>query len=62
MNLNTLEKVARQVLNGKSGNTFNNSQLTSAEQRALMSPSWKVTPGGTSAGTLAIARPNGAWG
>jgi hypothetical protein len=61
MNLNALEKVARQLLNGKAGNTLNNSQLSSAEQRALMSTSWKITPGGAAAGTFAAIRPNGSW-
>jgi hypothetical protein len=61
MNLNTLEKLARQVLNGKAGSTVN-MQMTSAEQRALISPSWQVTPGGAAAGTFARIRPLGAWG
>jgi len=53
MNLNALEKVARQLLNGKAGNTLNNSQL--------MSTSWQITPGGAAAGTFAAIRPNGSW-
>ena len=61
MNLTNLEKVARQLLNGKVTNTVN-SQLTSAEQRALASQSWKITPGGAAAGTFAMARPMSAWG
>jgi hypothetical protein len=61
MNLNTLEKVARQVLTGKVTNTVN-SQLTSSEQRALASQSWKITPGGAAAGTYAMYRPMSAWG
>ena len=60
MNLNALEKAARQLINGKS-NTTVNSQLTSTEQRALASQSWRVTPGSAGAGTLAMVRPMGAW-
>ena len=61
MNLNALEKIAREVLNGKATTTAN-TQLSSAEQRALMSASWKVTPGGAAAGTFAAIRPNQYWG
>ncbi len=60
MNLNVLEKVARQALNGKS-NTTGSAYLSSAEQRALASQSWKVKPG-ASAGTFAMVRPNSSWG
>lgn len=61
MNLNVLEKLARQVLSSKTNSTFN-TQLTSAEQRAVVSPTWKITPGGAAAGTYAMEQPLRAWG
>ncbi len=61
MNLNVLEKVARQTLKGNSANTVNSNYLSSAEQRALASQAWKVAPGNR-AGTFAIVSPNRAWG
>lgn len=61
MNLNVLEKVARQTVNGKPANTANSVYLSSAEQRAVASHAWKVEPGKAS-GTLAMVQPNAAWG
>lgn len=61
MNLNVLEKVARQIRNGKLDNRANSAYLSSAEQRAVASQSWKVEPGKAS-GTLALVQPNAAWG
>ena len=62
MNLNTLEKIARQVLSGNANTTATNVHLTSAEKRALASQTWQVIPGGVAAGTFAKAQPMGAWG
>jgi len=59
MNLNTLEKVAREILSGKGANTV---KLTSAERRAVNSTTWQITPGSTTAGTWALVRPNSWWG
>jgi hypothetical protein len=61
MNLNTLEKIARQVLNGKASSTVN-IRMTSAEQRAMASQTWQITNGGAAAGTLGATQPLRAWG
>lgn len=71
MNLNALEKMARQALNGmniveKSNNMAANGFLSPAEHRSLTSLSWQIAAnvqanGGVTAGTYAAIRPNRIW-
>jgi hypothetical protein len=64
MNINILEKVARQTLRG--GNAVKASTLTSAEHRSVKSLSWQIAANikadnGLGSGTLAIVKPNRIW-
>lgn len=70
MNLNVLEKLARQVIKGenvaeKSTAMFNNGYLTPAEHRSLKSLSWQIAANvqanGSPAATQAF-RPTTSWG
>lgn len=71
MNLNALEKMARQALKGmniveKSNNMATNGFLSPAEHRSLTSLSWQIAAnvqanGGVTAGTYAAIRPNRIW-
>jgi len=64
VNINILEKVARQTLKGgKAGKT---TILTPAEHRSVKSLSWQIAANveagnGKSSGTLALALPNRIW-
>jgi hypothetical protein len=71
MNLNTLEKMARQSLKGmniveKSNMMAANGYLSPAEHRSLSSLSWQIAAnvqanGEAAAGTYAIVQPNRIW-
>ncbi|HEX9987393.1 MAG TPA: hypothetical protein VGE45_02820 [Chloroflexia bacterium] len=71
MNLNALEKMARQALKGtniveKSNMMAVNGYLSPAEHRSLASLSWQIAAnvqadGGAAAGTYAMVRPNRIW-
>ena len=72
MNLNTLEKMARQALKGmniveKSNMMATDGYLSPAEHRSLTSLSWQIAANvqatsGAAAGTYAIVQPNRFWG
>ena len=64
MNINILEKVARQTLKGDKAEKT--SMLTPAEHRSVKSLSWQIAANvkadnGMGAGTLALVRPNLWW-
>jgi hypothetical protein len=71
MNLNALEKMARQALKGmniveKSNNMATDGFLSPAEHRSLTSLSWQIAANveansGAAAGTYAMIRPNRIW-
>lgn len=71
MNINTLEKIARQVVKGsdvaeKSNEMLNSGTITPTEHRSVQSLSWQIAAnvqanGGAAAGTLPYIKPAVAW-
>jgi hypothetical protein len=64
MNMNILEKVARQTLKGEKAEKT--TTLTPAEHRSVKSLSWQIAANvkagnGAGSGTLALAVPNKIW-
>jgi hypothetical protein len=62
MNINNLEKLARQTIKGEK--TERTTMLTPAEHRSLKSLSWQIATNlkaETGSGTVALVRPNVLW-
>ena len=62
MNINNLEKLARQSIKGEK--TESATVLTPAEHRSLRSLSWQIATNlkaDTGSGTVALVRPNKLW-
>jgi hypothetical protein len=64
MNINILEKVARQALRGEKAE--NSTILTPAEHRSVKSLSWQIAANlkadsGIGSGTLALIQPKRGW-
>ena len=69
MNLHNLEKLARQAMKGdnvknESDNMLKAGVLTPVEHRSVSSLSWQIAANvraGAEGGTIAFAKPMGAW-
>jgi hypothetical protein len=67
MNLNTLEKLARQALKGtdvapKSSNLVARGRISSTEHRSLTNTNWQIATNGSAATVAYVGlAPQGAW-